>query len=474
MSSTGGVGPDGPKRYSINKARISADRSKGKFIDIETAIADLVLYEHLDNAYMTGSMTIVDSVDLYRLMAFQGTEKLELEISYDNEDSNLLPFIKTFVITSVSRSVRSFENLDVLKFTLTEEHMFLNKAEVISKAVKGKPNEIISEILADTDLDVEVELVSDVEAQGPFKYLIPYLNPLHAVDNILKTATTVEGFPYFLYSTITKDKKLEYKSLDDILSDMPLVSKSDPFQYSIVKTQLSEQNIKGTFSANPELRGLVTPGDLQLQHAAKYIEKYEIVNLENTISMLEMGVIGADRQVINVNEWRGHQSHDSILETLESIKDKLPNDQKKLSYDDKAYEGLHNKAGQQFTHLFSSHTYSDNSANLYDAGAYPGDEIIPREGAEDLKAYMEKSPVNITVPGYMFWPRTKDRDTRSLGKNFFLRFMSSDIEGVEKDRPYDRHRSGQYFCYAAAHVFTQDGYSVNMTAVKYSHLEKDL
>jgi len=470
--STGGVGPTGSKKYSINKARVSADRSNS-FIDIENSISSLALYEHLDKCYMTGYMTIVDTVDLYRLMAFQGTEKLELEISYDEEDRNLLPFIKTFVITSVNRSVKAYENTDVLKFSLTEEHMFVNQSEVISKMVKGKPNEIISKIIKGAKLDLDLDLISEPEIQSQFKYLIPYINPLEACANILKTATTVESLPYFLYSTITKDKTLEYKSLSDILLEIPVIDQSHPFQYSIVKTQLSDEKVKSIFTVNPELKGLVTPSDLQLQNSARYIEKYEIVNMENTIAMLSDGIIGSDHQVVNVNEWRHYEKHDSFLDTLNKLEPLLPDNQKKLSYDDLAYDGLHNKSNRQVTHLFSSHTYTDNSANLYDAGAFPGDEILPRSNAEDLKMFMEKSPINITVPGYTFWPRN-NRDTRSLGKNFFLKFMSSDLNAVDKNRIYDRHRSGQYFCYAAAHVFDQDGYSVNMTAVKYSHLERDL
>jgi len=464
----------GPNSYEIVKAELTAHRAPGFKFDIKDAIASIILYEHLELPYMTGKLIVIDTVDIFGLVGFQGTEILEFEAIYSKDDtSNGSSITKKFVVTSISKSQKMNDNTDGIILNLTEEHFFKNKIEVISRAYDGKPNEIIKALFEDAELDKEIEILGDIEIQEPLKYLVPYTTPMEAAMVVKESATTVEGYPYFLYSTIADPDKLYYTNLGYLLDQAQSPMSRTPFTYALYATGKADEDGDIYDPRNPNAASQAN--QLDLEERSRFIEKYSVTNTQNTINFMQRGHIGSTNEYVNVNQFEYDDYRHDMYEQLELLKDKFPNDQNLINYDRLAFSGdLHMKDGRYNTRLYASHLYSDAKANIYDTGTTLGENLKHLSTSTALKAFMEKSAIDVEVPSYLFWPRGFGIPGKTIGRRIPLRFFTNDVgdddENREQTEKYDRDRSGEYLIYAASHNFSADKYSVSLTCVKYSNL----
>ena len=195
----------------------------------------------------------------------------------------------------------------------------------------------------------------------------------------------------------------------------------------------------------------------------------------NNIKDLVIGIRG-ERVLVDFDVARIYDVETKrINEVVKNNKDKFPNDQNLINYDRLAFSGdLHMKDGRYNTRLYASHLYSDAKANIYDTGTTLGENLKHLSTSTALKAFMEKSAIDVEVPSYLFWPRGFGIPGKTIGRRIPLRFFTNDVgdddENREQTEKYDRDRSGEYLIYAASHNFSADKYSVSLTCVKYSNL----
>lgn len=464
----------GPHSYVIEEAMLTADRAPGRTMDIREAIAEINLFEHLFKPYMTGQMMIADTVDIHGLGAFQGTEKLSFRARYSDEGDGPSGFIeKKFVVTSIDRMVKTGDNTEVLLFSLTEEHYFRNEINVLSRAYEGKPSEIITNLVSDGQLGVEVETGTDEEIQGRLRYINPYITPLEGCERVLNAATTPDGYPYFLYSSIATEDKLQYKSLKELLNATPIANAQDPFRYSLYSTGLSDEQIAAIIGGDPnDPRGnnQQSARDVSLENRSRFIEKYEILNQQNLISLMQDGHFGAQHEFININEFAYKTHKHDMNEVYKRLLPELPADQQRTGLDDKAFDNIGLKDQQYISRIYANGTYSDQLNNIYDHGASIGSYLSLHPTSEALKAFMEKSAITIEIPGYHIWPNGGSNPNRTIGRKLPLKFFNNNIDAGELESGLieDKQRSGEYFIYAAGHSFSVEKYSVSLTCVKYS------
>jgi len=463
----------GPHNFEIETARITADRASGRKMDIAEAIVEITFFEHLNHPYMTGRMVLVDNVDIYGLADFQGTEKFEFSATYSKgNDGPPGTFRKRFVITSIERTQKSNDNVEVLVFSLTEEHMFRNAIEVISKAYTGKPNEIISKLVQDANLGVTVKNKGLVEIQDNMRYLVPYITPLEATKVVKEGATTPEGYPYFLYSTFGDENELHYRSLSTLLEETPIAGKNDPFRYTIYSTGLADAELRMDKNDPRNPNGEAKYNTVDIEERSRFIEKYQQINQQNLISLMLQGHVGSTNEFVNINQYNFHTHKHDLEKEYGRLKSKLPSDQQRDGYDQDAFGGIHNKNNRYITRVYASHLYSDSLNNLYDTGVTLGSYLSLKSMSEGVRALMEKQAINIELPGYHFWPNGSSENGRTIGRKIPLQFLNNDLEGADRDsrRVIDQQRSGEYLIYAASHNFSLRKYSVGLTCVKFSSL----
>jgi hypothetical protein len=458
-----------PFDFVFDVARITADRAPGQSMNIGQAIYELNVFEHIEKPYVTGNVVIVDTVDLYQFGDFQGTERFELQVSFPDDATKV--FNKKFVITSVAKSRKGNDNVEVFVLTLVEESFFLSKIEVISKSYDGKPSEIIETVIENADLGISVD-INDTEIQAPMRYLVPYITPFDVCERIKNVATTAEGYPYFLYSSMGTGDKIVWKSLTSMFKDAGVVNKYEPFTYSIYMTGKSDAQIAKSIGVdvNDPRNDATAASRLEsttLEERSKIIENYSIGRNNDLLSLIERGRVGSNVQHMNVTSFAYVDFQfdvDKVFDDMEN--DLFDRDQKKRSYDNKAFDGLHTKIGNKVTHIFASDIYTDPMFNIRDIGSEAvGDNVRNTHSQMAIRSFFEKEAVNVQLPGYSFWPNGSTNKNRTIGRKIPLQFLGS---STEQETKVDKRRSGEYIIYAARHRFSISRYDITLTGVKLS------
>ena len=77
----------------------------GASIDITDIVSDIDIYEHLDKPYITGTVVVVDSINLYSKLKLSGIEKLTISVRLP--EAQYKSIVKIFYIDKVIRNVRT-------------------------------------------------------------------------------------------------------------------------------------------------------------------------------------------------------------------------------------------------------------------------------------------------------------------------------------------------------------------------------
>ena len=96
------------QQFKLTKAHISADRFGGfdkKFFDVKNQVAEINIYESIEELSLTGTIAIVDDKSLYELINFNGTERIKLEMAGLGKDTDPV-FEKTFIMTNIVKQLK--------------------------------------------------------------------------------------------------------------------------------------------------------------------------------------------------------------------------------------------------------------------------------------------------------------------------------------------------------------------------------
>ena len=69
--------PFDPHEYDLRSAVISTQRND-HIIDITSSLIELIIFEHIERSYLTGSVTYTDTGRSIEIMDYQGTEILDV------------------------------------------------------------------------------------------------------------------------------------------------------------------------------------------------------------------------------------------------------------------------------------------------------------------------------------------------------------------------------------------------------------
>jgi len=265
--------------FSIDRIRITSERFR-EFIDIKQVTIEVNIFENINMPYLTGSILILDDNGLFTAADFQGTERLEIDLSLPVNGAQTIS--KTFIMNRLEKINKSNDNTSMLLFNLIEDIGFYNNVQNFSKSYDGKGEEIIAKILNDKLGKSLFNKFKTYKAsyQSSFRLLVPYLNPFQAIGMVLDKMTTENGSPYFLYSTINSDN-LVLADLDTIMTRNSF-NASEPFQYD-----QGMANGMGDVDNSP-----LKSGSVLLQ--ARSIYNVETNNQEDTLMLSELGALGSN------------------------------------------------------------------------------------------------------------------------------------------------------------------------------------
>jgi hypothetical protein len=437
---------DNQSQYKITQAYITSESLGGDVdpsarVNINSSIVELVFFESLEKAYISGQIAVSDDQGFVDAIGFSGTERLFIEMA--TEDPSLQPVMsRSFIMTSIDQSIKSNDagQASIYVFTIIDEHAFLSKTKKVSRSLTDSlENEIMKLCIQDMKKKIDVSYLYP-SIQNNVKVLIPYLHPLEACEWLRDRATTVNGCPLFLYASI-HDTNLRLGSLDKMLEQKPWNEKL-PYLYS-------PSNVRRTEDKSP-------------LHRTMQVQTMRSSKMQNTMKQLMSGGIGAIYNNTNLGTGQVTSQRFDVTKVIKKLVNNeiIPNNKTQNVYpeefkiDDKS---LHNQEAKIFHQITSTGTYG--TWKSYHDELKPGTFTV-KVGNYAIRNMLYKNMFEVTVPGAGFIV-----SKASVGDIVTINTLSDDGDNTTR-ATFDQLRSGDFLIYNVRHTFKNTRHDVVMSVCK--------
>ena len=454
--------PFDPHEFEMRRAVLSTQRNDHT-VDITTTLIELNIYEHIDRSYLTGTISYIDTGRSIEIMDFQGTEFLDVEFGLYTTPHTI---IKRFVIREVQSIVPTTDTTDTVTLRILDYDGYLNTLINVNKMYEGKPSQIIDNILRDYFEDKRIVRAGDAnqfdslideyetasnpnanalnetrqlaqELQSSFRYIVPNLNPLEAIEMIKLRTTGLTGTPFFCYATLA-DNNLRFYDLYSLLQEEP-INAGDPFVFS---TQLSQ-------------RAPTTGAGL-----ARQISKIKNPQNANTLELIMNGDVGSLYEYVDTThglEYTFNYDLEKVLSNLLTSRSYPAADTRSLFRNKPVSENL----AERITRISAGNIY-DNAVHNYHE-----DMSSQRHSAKaisrSVRNLLGKSVLEIEVPGLHIIPQGGNK---TLGR---VLSVVSIADGEQFNEVFDRKRTGDYMIYTTRHTLTPNNYTAALSLVKIAN-----
>lgn len=436
---------DNQSQYKITQAYITSEGlggdDEGNRINVNSSIVELVFFESLEKPYISGQIALSDDQGFVDGMGFSGTERIFIEIA--SEDKTLVPVMsRSFIMTSIDQVIKSNDagKASVYLFTIMDEHAFVSKSKKISRTVTDTLEKEIQKICGqDLGKDIDISYLHP-SVQNNMKVIIPYLHPLEACEWLRDRATTTNGCPLFLYASI-HDTNIRLGSLDKMLEQDPW-NDQIPYLYS-------PSNVKQTEAKSP-------------LHRTFQIQTMRVAKLQNTLTQMMAGGVGATYNNTNLNTGQIGSTHYSVTKTLEKLEKTgiIPSEKEQNVYPKEF------KLEDQLVHERDSKIYHQiTSTGVYGTYKSYHDEVKQNSFTNKLdnmgiRNMLYKNQFEVTVPGAGFIV-----SKASVGDIVTINTLSDDGD-TETTQTFDNLRSGDFLIYNTRHTFKNTRHDVVMSVCK--------
>ena len=454
--------PFDPHEFEMRSAVLSTQRNDHT-VDITTTLIELNIFEHIDRSYLTGTISYIDTGRSIEIMDFQGTEFLDIEFGLYTTPHRVS---KRFVVMEVQSIVPTTDTTDTVTLRILDYDGYLNTLINVNKMYEGKPSQIIDDILRDYFENKRVIRAGDAnqfdslideldyirnpnadalnetrqlaqELQSSFRYIVPNLNPLEAIEMIKLRTTGLTGTPFFCYATLA-DNNLRFYDLYSLLQEEP-INAGDPFVFS---TQLSQ-------------RAPTTGAGL-----ARQISKIKNPQNANTLELIMNGDVGSLYEYVDTThglEYTFNYDLEKVLSNLLTSRSYPAADTRSLFRNKPVSENL----AERITRISTGNIYDDAVHNYHE------DMSSQRHSAKaisrSVRNLLGKSVLEIEVPGLHIIPQGGNK---TLGR---ILSVVSIADGEQFNEVFDRKRTGDYMIYTTRHTLTPNNYSAALSLVKIAN-----
>lgn len=432
--------------YSLESVLIESERLN-KSVEARASVSDLDVYEHLDKPYLTATLSLLDTANIYAQMDLLGAETVTMRVKSTREGARAIT--KKFIITKVIVSQKANESSDLLIIHLIEDIAYFSNLLNVNRSFTGNAHDIIQKI-SENFLDNREVVLGNRNPKQNMKLIVPNMNPLEAMIWIKNKAKTIEGLPFYLFSSFTNDN-FWFVDLGTMIEE-PVINPKTPYRYGSFATKTTDANVKRRIIGN-------------------YVQK----NVEDLYSIIEKGLIGGHYEFIDVltNQQRVFH-HDIMLDALDPLIEKgiIQRNQPNVSYSaDYTYK---EKAFNEYDSRSITRIGGNQAFRINEEGSYfpsYGESIELSDYklyimADALDQLMKKVPLIIDVPGIDFIDGDK---ISTIGCTIRLEFpinlpnAASDVDQV------DIKKSGDYLIFAARHRFKVEKYDLSLSCLKLAN-----
>jgi hypothetical protein len=202
-----------PTSYSIRSIELTNHR--GEVVNIEAIVADFTIQESLYSPTLVLKMNFKDSANFIEQYELCGQEIIDISLMREPGNdkgsfSDREPFSHRFYVTEYPLFARPQEHVQVFSLMAVSEHAFISNLKFISRAVSGNVSDIIRSILVN-DLKVDdnsiyfpwdVPGIGDHRCVSSFTGIIPYMNPLSAVEWLRTGMNDSSLSPFFFWESL--------------------------------------------------------------------------------------------------------------------------------------------------------------------------------------------------------------------------------------------------------------------------------
>ena len=440
------------QQFKLTKAHISADRFGGfenRFYDVKNQVAEINIYESIEEPSLTGTIAILDDKSLYELINFNGTERIKLEMAGLGKETDPV-FEKTFIMTNVVRQIKGNDKSSMYVFDLIDEHGFISEAERLRGSYRGRIDDIVKGICLTQlkkSVDISYQFLSRqdrVDAiQDDIRVIIPNLSPINACKWLLSRATTQTGSPFFLWASI-HDENLRMGNLDVMYRQTPFNDKL-PYTYNPSNVNVAEDKSEFEQGFTIKALGLGEMGD--------------------TLHMVANGTIGSSQSITNLNTGQMTRQHYNVQQTINNLAFQNTIALRRQNVFDNKFK-LKNKfineyEGQNIHQVVSTGTYGKFKS--YHDEFEEGRHLKKLESAS-IKDLLVKNMMSITVPGTAFF-----LGKAAVGDTVNLNIVNDNLEVGKQssgDDMLDKNKSGKHLIYDLRHTFRGTQHDVTMNVCK--------
>lgn len=417
---------------TILKVELLSERLSS-VIDIREAVTDIEIYEHLDKPYITAVLTFSDDNSIVNDADILGGEQIRICLKTSANESKEI--IKTFYIYSVISNSRSNDQAEAFVLNLIEDTAYVSNLINVNKSYTGKSSVIVGKIAANF---LGKNVLTSGNDKQLLKLIVPNLNPLEAMSWIKNQTTTVDGYPFYLYSTLV-DEELYFVDLGTMLSKNPVISTS--FQYAQSKANVLDEKER--------LRNILS---------------FTVRNTENLFQLAKQGLVGSTLEYFDILANKKHSLKFDIAEDVfkplidQNIVTTNPVYSTEYKLNGKSFNQLKSRTISQ---IGGSKVFQNESSKLVSYGEYNfASDYKLNMISKSMDEALRKSPMQVTIYGKEF---LFGEASCTIGEIIRLEFASTHPE--KKGKP-DRKKSGNYLIHSAKHNIKKEGYELQITGIK--------
>lgn len=396
---------------------------------------EINFYENLDQPYVTGNIVIIDRRAVLSRIDVLGGETITFIIKSTKEISSEIT--KKFYISKISAITKLDNNTETYFLNLVEDSEFESNIINVNRSYNDKCGVMINKIAKNY---LKKEVVSSNNDKQSIKAIIPNLSPMEAMVWIKNRASTVNGYPFYLYSSLY-DNKLRFADLGTFIQ-YPVINK-EPFVYNSS-----------------------TSTDVNTGINRRTILNFECKNTENLYSLIKLGLIGSHYEYIDITKNDNKKFDFDVVNDL--LKPLISKNVLQKNQDNPLYSPAYTYNEKPFNEYQSRSVARIGGIDAFE-NALSYSESNTRADykldviADAMNNIMHKAPMIVMLSGYDFIDGNKPT---TIGNNIRLEFELSDPDIPPEEDNIDTKLSGDYLIFSARHIFSQGRYNVELGCVK--------
>lgn len=225
------------KSIAVVECRIIASNGEVRDLLQPLIFNNIQIYESIFSPVITGTIQLIEGVNLYSLLSMHGNEYLYISFCRPGEDSSDSRYTRTFRIykSDLRQPVEKSQVQTYVLHFCSDELVFSNQ-QTISRAFTGRSTaEYIYNILTQ-DLKINKKRIRPFEkSQGIHEYVLTQYKPFEAVEHLTQRSYNENESPFLFFEN--RDG-YNFISLDKLFKQDPI---QPALEYSTAKFSLDKK-----------------------------------------------------------------------------------------------------------------------------------------------------------------------------------------------------------------------------------------